>query len=261
MDGSDFDTLARSFAHSGTRRRLVNLLLALPLGGVLTTLGGDEAVAQQRPIDRIQRRTPQRNRNQRNNNNKNNNNKNNNKKGGGGGQNSGNRLQNPTTCRSAADCEGQACCSGTCCQPPANQCNHISGLCCAPNCSGRQCGPDGCGNTGQCGTCTQCQTCNEVTGQCSPVANGTPCNDGNPLCVNGRCCTAGHEVVHGGCFQINSIDCQGCNAGCGGCAGSIDGSPNFLCVSDTPNRCQSNADCPVGQACQGEVKVSCVQPC
>jgi hypothetical protein len=160
------------------------------------------------------------------------------------------------------DAGGTGCCASDfdCCFGPENQCDQF-GVCCAPDCAGKQCGPDGCGRGGTCGTCSQCETCDEMSGQCSPVANGTPCNDGNPLCVNGRCCTAGHEVVHGGCFQINNINCQGCNPGCGGCAGSIDGSPNFLCVSDTSNSCKSNADCPVGQACQGEVRISCVQPC
>jgi hypothetical protein len=67
FDPSAFDTLARSFATRGSRRRLVTLLAALPLVGALTTLSEDEAAAQQRPIDRLRQRTPQRNRQQRNN--------------------------------------------------------------------------------------------------------------------------------------------------------------------------------------------------
>jgi hypothetical protein len=66
MDESRFDTLARAIATSGTRRRLVTLLAALPLGAALATLSEDEAAAQ-RLIDRVQQRTPQRNRKQRNN--------------------------------------------------------------------------------------------------------------------------------------------------------------------------------------------------
>ena len=49
MDGSHFDTLARSIAQSGTRRRLVSLLLALPLGGVLAIAGEDGAGRSRAP--------------------------------------------------------------------------------------------------------------------------------------------------------------------------------------------------------------------
>ena len=66
MDGSHFDTLARTIAHSGTRRRLVSLLLALPLGGVLVIAAEAGQVVAERPLDRVQRRTKQRNRKQRN---------------------------------------------------------------------------------------------------------------------------------------------------------------------------------------------------
>ena len=66
MEPCTFDTLVRSFATVRTRRRLVTLLTPLPLASVLTTLSEDEAAAQ-RLIDRVQQRTPQRNRKQRNN--------------------------------------------------------------------------------------------------------------------------------------------------------------------------------------------------
>jgi hypothetical protein len=42
MDGKDFDSLAKSLAVSGTRRRLVRLLSVLPLGVTLTAMLGDE---------------------------------------------------------------------------------------------------------------------------------------------------------------------------------------------------------------------------
>jgi hypothetical protein len=64
MDPSAFDSVARAIAQSGTRRWLVRLVATLPLG-VLTRRGADEAAAE-RPIDRVQGRTPQRNRKQRN---------------------------------------------------------------------------------------------------------------------------------------------------------------------------------------------------
>jgi hypothetical protein len=92
MDGSQFDTLARAFATTGTRRWLVRLVAALPLGGALTTLGQDEAAAE-RPHERLARRTQQRNRKQRTqrqqNQNQNNNDGGGGNGGGGGGGNGG----------------------------------------------------------------------------------------------------------------------------------------------------------------------------
>jgi hypothetical protein len=261
MDGSQFDTLARAIAQSGSRRRLLARLIAsLPVVGVLAVVGAGESAAE-RPIDRVQGRTPQRNRKQRNTRNNNNqNNKKNNRNNRNTNDGGGARLGAGDACLTPADCASGACCQGTCCQPPATQCN-LAGLCCAPNCAGRQCGLDGCGGTGTCGSCPPCQTCSD-SGQCQPVPNGTPCSDGNPLCLNGRCCTAGHEVVHGGCFQITSGVgvCPGCNTDNCGCGRGIDGSPNFLCAAPAGHSCQRTTDCPVGQACQVELAF-CLKPC
>jgi hypothetical protein len=46
VDTRRFDTLVRAFAAGGTRRRLVAVVTALPLVGVLTGLSGDEAEAE-----------------------------------------------------------------------------------------------------------------------------------------------------------------------------------------------------------------------
>ena len=140
MDGSHFDTLARAIAQSGTRRRLVSLLLALPLGGVLAIVG-EEEVAAERPLDRVQRRTPQRNRKQRNNN------KNNNQEQPAGARTAATAPRTRTRAAAPRTAGGRACCRA----PAANRrptSATRSGLCCAPNCAGRQCGPDGCGKAG-----------------------------------------------------------------------------------------------------------------
>jgi hypothetical protein len=149
MDPTAFDALVRTFTTRGTRRRLVALLTALPLGGLLTDLAQDDAGAE-RPIDRVQGRTPQRNRKQRNKNqnNQNNNNQNNNNKGGGGGgghtppPNTGLGAGPPCTCGSDRVCcadgvdyccaPGQRCCDGAyCCGPePGTFC--CGSLCCGP---------------------------------------------------------------------------------------------------------------------------------
>ena len=100
MDPVAFDTLARAIAQPGTRRRLLGrLLVGVPLLGALAP-GGEAALAAERPLERLQRRTPQRNRQQRNNrrrnttnNNQNTNNKNNNKN-----QNNGPGQGRPQNC-------------------------------------------------------------------------------------------------------------------------------------------------------------------
>jgi hypothetical protein len=85
-----------------------------------------------------------------------------------------------TACHPAANacagetcCYGSAVCNGTCCDAPANQCNP-QGECCAPNCSGRECGTDGCGGGGTCGTCSGGATCNEASGQCEEPCDVCP---------------------------------------------------------------------------------------
>lgn len=81
MDEETFERMVRSFASHGDRRRLLAVLAALPVGGMLSISGWDDAAAE-RPNQRLGRRTQQRNRKRRNNKN---NNKNKNTKGGGGG--------------------------------------------------------------------------------------------------------------------------------------------------------------------------------
>ena len=90
------------------------------------------------------------------------------------------------TCSPAATgcCAGDAGSGGGCCQPPNNQCNTTGGqpgLCCAPNCQGRECGPDGCGNGGTCGRCLPGQTCS-ANGKCQGQATCSP-----ETCPNGCC--------------------------------------------------------------------------
>src|SRR5215212_9282588 len=66
MDPTSFDALTRSLGATGSRRRLLGLVSALLPAGLLTAWLGEDAGAAERPLDRLQRRTPQRNRQQRN---------------------------------------------------------------------------------------------------------------------------------------------------------------------------------------------------
>lgn len=88
----------------------------------------------------------------------------------------------------AKGCAGDQCCHGAlacndgCCEGAANQCNS-AGICCAPNCSGKQCGPDGCNAGGTCGMCTNGLTCDGATGQCQSTCGS--CTNG--FCLDGAC--------------------------------------------------------------------------
>ncbi len=108
---------------------------------------------------------------------------------------------------------------------------------CTPNCNGRQCGADGCGDScGTCGTGTSCNdsagTC-EPTGQdCTPNCSGKECGpDGCRgfcgTCDDGFVCdTAAGSCNPGNCTaDCTSLACGPdpvCGQSCGGCdAGSI----------------------------------------
>ena len=53
--------------------------------------------------------------------------------------------------------------------PSGQACNAITGLCCRPDCTGRDCGSDGCGGT--CGACGADQTCSVVQTCASSAGN------------------------------------------------------------------------------------------
>jgi hypothetical protein len=136
------------------------------------------------------------------------------------------------------------CCDGDCCLSPANQCN-TENSCCAPNCAGRVCGPDGCGGAGTCGPCAVLagRRCT-AQGQCVCDAISCPdgCCDGNADCwpgdSNAHCgprggtcatCTGQGVCRNGQC--VCTPDCANRQCGPDGCGGSC-------------------GDCPNGQRCQ-----------
>jgi hypothetical protein len=110
------------------------------------------------------------------------------------------------------------CCEGACCLPGATECNPL-GLCCAPNCPGRECGEDGCGNPDGCGTCPSGQGCN-AAGQC--VCDEQSCPEG--------CCDAGGDCRSGNTLQrcgTGGAACESCN--------SAEICRNGQCVTCAPN--------------------------
>jgi subtilase family serine protease len=92
-----------------------------------------------------------------------------------------------TTC--TPQCSGKQCgsdgCGGVCGTCPSGESCNSAGQCvagCTPQCTGKQCGPDGCG--GVCGTCASGDTCNS-TGQC--VAQCVPSCQPWQHCGNDGC--------------------------------------------------------------------------
>ena len=241
MDPARFDGLTRVLSQASSRRGVMAFLAALPLAGVLTTLSDDEAVAE-RPRNRLQRRTGQRNRKQRNRKSHKNHNQKQNGGGLGGSQcgatgsvctqdsdcctnncfgfacaervtscgqgSTATRCQPPAKgCAGNQCCHGSLACGDTCCQGAANQCNPAN-ACCVPNCAGRQCGDDGCGNGGTCGSCQPGQTCDAATGTCQ---GRVACSAQN--CPNG-CCDA-----EGNCQSNTREACGTGGAVCAPCSG------------------------------------------
>lgn len=197
MDPTRFDALARALSQVRDRRQLVALVASLPLAGVLTGLTVDESGAE-KPRDRIKRRKDANRRKRRNRKHQGKNHGNTRNGGGKGGKRPGNCTPDGGACQQNSDCCGgncfsqvcastanqcggvncpagaTGCCGGTCCTAPSNQCD-ATAQCCAPDCNGKQCGPDGCGNAGTCGTCPANESCNGA-GQCVPTC--TVCGSG-----------------------------------------------------------------------------------
>jgi formylglycine-generating enzyme required for sulfatase activity len=128
-----------------------------------------------------------------------------------------------------AECEG-VCCSET------GVCSE--GICCAPDCSGKECGDDGCGGT--CWACGDLEACSEA-GVCECLfadCAGICCLE-DALCVEGACCTP---------------YCGGKECGDDGCTGSC-GQCEFLETCSEEGTCQclftdcAGICCDVGMVC------------
>lgn len=107
-----------------------------------------------------------------------------------------------------ATCSGGDTCIDGACEPPV----------CEPQCSGKVCGPDGCGGT--CGTCEAGAPC--VAGQCEGPICTPSCGECGPDGCGGSCgnCPGGWNCVTGACVeQTCTPDCAGKNCGDDGCGG------------------------------------------
>jgi len=115
-------------------------------------------------------------------------------------------------------CEGVCCATGEVC---------YDGLCCSPDCKGKQCGPDGCG--GSCGSCPSGEKCSNNSCVCSYLQCGNSCCGANDVCVDGNCCRP----------QCENKECgdDGCGGSCGTCASGLS------CQS---GKCVAPTTCPDG---------------
>ncbi len=136
-------------------------------------------------------------------------------------------------------CHNVSCGTGQLCDP-------VDGLCkpnpnaCMPVCTGKVCGPDGCG--GSCGACSgTCDASGQCVGTCTPACGGKVCG---PDGCGGSCgtCSSGTCDGSGQCVGTCTPVCtgkvcgpDGCGGSCGTCSsGTCDGSgqcvvtPTFL---------------------------------
>ncbi|MBI5500800.1 MAG: hypothetical protein HY907_11200 [Deltaproteobacteria bacterium] len=95
-------------------------------------------------------------------------------------------------CTCVPDCTGRECgsdgCTATCGDCPAGRECGDDGRCfCAENCVGRTCGDDGCG--GSCGGCDPGFACTPAgTCSCGGTLCGALCCTGAQVCLDGACC-------------------------------------------------------------------------
>ncbi len=127
------------------------------------------------------------------------------------------------TCPNNKQCnlEGKCACAKPLCGVVCCQTDEvcIEGVCCKPNCQGKECGPDGCG--GLCGECPEstdpCSKPTCMTGKCSAKPAEGPCDDGD-LCTTDDHCTGGTCIGdEAGCNDDNPCTADSCDPESGLC--------------------------------------------
>ncbi|MFH1531264.1 MAG: hypothetical protein ABIK09_11110 [Pseudomonadota bacterium] len=156
----------------------------------------------------------------------------------------------PDCCNTAADCnDGDVCTADTC---EDNLCEHapvIGPGCCVPQCTGKVCGPNGCGGTcGEClaGYCEAGQCLTVCVPQCAgKVCGPNGCGGSCGACQPGLACGPAGQCQQCVPQCAGAMECgaDGCGGICGACAGGESCDPDGLC--------QSSCDC-VGAACSGD---------
>jgi hypothetical protein len=159
-----------------------------------------------------------------------------------------------SACPSDPSCDGIAC--GEFCGVDCGSCGGgevcLSGTCCAPQCDGKNCGPDGCG--GSCGSCEGSNLCSPggVCGACEPSCEGKVC--GGDGC-GGSCGSCPSNQF---CADEGSCAASACEPGCE--QNKVDCGPDCECWCDS--ECFSYGDCCDGicSVCADKYEESCCAP-
>jgi hypothetical protein len=137
------------------------------------------------------------------------------------------------------------------CQDEYNACVN-----CTPNCTNKQCGPNGCG--GQCGKCPAGTYCDNYKCKtiCTPNCTGKVCGDNG---CGGSCgtCPDKQECKSGKCVPICVPNCKGKECGPDGCGGICAFCPNGMICSPQGICTPAGPVCGDG-LCQGEGNESCL---
>ena len=262
MDAFAVDRLARAFATAGTRRRLLTLLGALPLLGLLS---GSDIVAA-RPGGKAHRRhAPHRPRHAKAQRHHEQRTKHRHdprseaciptgqrcpsKKPRG---KHGKHLSCAHCCQgsSVTDASGKQVCG---CLPNGGSCTSDSAsACCSGFCDGTSCHAAPCSSALPCPSCQRCGT----DGLCAPLPDGTGCDDGNActqadVCQGGRC-VGTNPVV---CPAPDQCHAGSCDPATGAC--STPSRPDGTACDDG-DRCTADDQCQAG-VCVG-TPVSCTTP-
>jgi len=108
---------------------------------------------------------------------------------------------------------------------------------CVPNCTGKECGDDGCG--GSCGTCQQ-GTCNaQGKCECTPDCTGKECGDDGCGDSCGTCTDPAKPICNAqGVCEACTPDCTGKECGDDGCGGSCG-----TCTDPAKPQCSKDGLC------------------
>jgi hypothetical protein len=236
VDPVRFDSLVKSLSTNGTRRGLVQVLAALPLGVALTFVLSERPEAAEdddHGSSHRRHRRKARHRHQTGNN-----------KEHRKGQRTGRKPCRPES--RAKTCAGR--------------CSTVRNTCGEPV----DCGPCTCA-TG----CPECQTCDTATGLCVTAPNGMACDDGDP-------CTQTDTCQNGTCVGSNPVDCtpasecqvRACDPVSGACTAAVNKPPNTPCNGGEDVCCGGTCeprDCCDDDGCAGNAVClsngSCAIPC